>query len=312
MRVIGAVLDESGRASAVTADSRGGVLARRRGRAEAADRRGGLELLAGIVAELAGEDGVEAACVALPGGASDDEALALDGRLRPLALRMVDAREAVWAGATGLLPGIVLESGLWVDAYGGRWNGRREGTRGWGRFLGGDGGLYDLGLSALRRVAAALEGAEGPTMLVEKVLSVLPEPTTERLEAELEAGLAAPARAARLASIVIDTALEGDSVARELLDRAAERQARVARAILLRTGLGYARPLVVPRGPMAEGAGLFAHFLRRAVRELLPGALLSPGRFEPAVGAALLLLGLEEEDPQRMLRTPAWSAAEAS
>ncbi|MBX5465660.1 MAG: hypothetical protein IRZ26_08935, partial [Clostridia bacterium] len=152
----------------------------------------------------------------------------------------------------------------------------------------------------------------GPTMLVEKVLSVLPDPTARGLEAELEAGLAAPERAARLASIVVDTALEGDAAARELLDRAADRQARVARAVLLRTGMGYARPLVVPRGALSEGTGLFAHFLRRAVRDLLPGALLATARFEPAVGAALLLLGLEAEEPQRMLQRPAWRALELS
>ncbi|MDI3317691.1 MAG: hypothetical protein QJR14_08770, partial [Bacillota bacterium] len=306
MRVIGAVLGESGEVTAAAAEARSGLLALRRERADGPEgaRGPGLERLALLAGGLAAETGADAACLALPGSASDEEALALEARLRPLALRMVDAREAVWAGATGLLPGIVLEVGLWVEAYGGRWNGRREGTRGWGRFLGGDGGLYDLGLMALRRVAAALESAEGPTMLVEKVLSVLPDPSPERLEAELAAGLATPRRASQLASLVIDTALEGDAAARELLDRAADRQARLARAILLRTGLGYARPLVVARGALAEGSGLFSQFLRRAVRELLPGALLSPARFEPAVGAALLLLGLEEGDPQRMLREP--------
>jgi len=200
-----------------------------------------------------------------------------------------DALVALEAG-TRRGAAIVLISGTGSIAYGRDQHGQAARAGGWGYLLGDEGSGYWLGRNALRCVVRAADGRGRQTSLTPRVLAHYGVSTPQELVQSIAGPGTRPSAIAQLAGLVGDAALEGDALARHLIDRGGEELASAAESVARRLSLTTA-PLW-----LAGGTLLGVHALRDAVvRELaksVPELVPAPLAVDPALGAVYLACDL--------------------
>ncbi len=251
---------------------------------------GGVDAAVAAVGVVVAQVGVPTAlCVGAAGaGAAPDAARRL---AHELARRYPGARVAVTsdsvashAGALAGRPGSVLAVGTGTVALAVTASGRRTQLDGWGPWLGDDGGGAWIGREALRGVLLAREGRGPATSLTGAAeqrygdLAALP--------ATLAAGATARATAA-FAPDVVAAADAGDTLARDVLDRAVSWWAELAAAAVAAAG----EPTLAVVGGLADvlhptwPAGVTPV---AAAGTALEGALLLAGRTDLPHEAAVV------------------------
>jgi glucosamine kinase len=131
--------------------------------------------------------------------------------------------EAAFQDAFGEGPGILLLAGTGSVAWGRRVDGDEARAGGWGHLVGDEGSGWALGLGALRAVLRAADGRGPETSLaraVPRALDLSPHAFAEALVPWVAE--ASKSRVASLAQVVAAEASAGDTVARSLLEGAAE------------------------------------------------------------------------------------------
>ncbi len=172
----------------------------------------------------------EAACLGMSGGTADKADL-LRELLVSNHIQITDDPDIALAGATSGKPGIVVISGTGSVAFG--QNGRGETARigGWGYIYGDEGSAFDIGRQGLRSVMREYEGWGGRTTLTPLYL----ETTGAADPYELLHLFYKPEwprqRVAQLAKLIDQAAEEGDSVARGILNQAAQQLAMLATSV---------------------------------------------------------------------------------
>ncbi|HET9947436.1 MAG TPA: BadF/BadG/BcrA/BcrD ATPase family protein [Longimicrobiales bacterium] len=187
-------------------------------------------------------------------------------------------------------PGILLVAGTGSIGWARSAAGRIGRVGGWGQLLGDEGSGYALGLGALRAVARAEDGREGPTLLRDLVLRAL------RLSDPADlipwAGAARKADVAALVPVVLEAEERGDAAARALVARAVADLAEHVTAILARLGPWSAPPPLHLWGGLIGEGGPLRERLFRALTAL--PVQLQEGRIDPEMGAAALALAMLE------------------
>ena len=172
-------------------------------------------------------------------------------------------------------------------------------------------GGCELGEQVLQAVYAAELGLGPETSLTEGVLSFFEVATIEEVLHSITArGVDwSFRRQARLAPVLLDEAARGDDVAREIITRAAERNADAALAAANAVGLRH-EPfrLVLNGGVLRHPSGLLSDAICWRIEAVAPDVTTVSDPPEPVVGAVLMALDLTEgpnapEVAQRLVAT---------
>jgi N-acetylglucosamine kinase-like BadF-type ATPase len=267
----------------------------------------GMARLQALVAELRGAAGVApgvlpaAAVLALAGADYPSDERRLRAAVAPLGLAArVDVVNDTWAGlraGTDRGWGIVLICGSGTNAAGLAPDGRRWRFPAVGTIAGDWGGGGDIGMDGLRAAVRAWDGRGPATILRERIPEAAGLRRVEALVRVLYEGRTS-LRVRSFAPVVFRAAMDGDAVARGIIDHQADELAAMAAAIARRLRLTRSDPDVVLAGAVfdTDDAAFFER-LEMGVRRAIPRARLVRCRRSPAHGAALLALDALEERP---------------
>ena len=202
---------------------------------------------------------------------------------------IVKDAEATLMGALGSRRGLIIIAGTGMIAYGedGRGNSVRAG--GWGTHL-DEGSGYALGIAALRAVAAEADGTGLATDLTSKVRTYLNIDESIQLVPWLYDPQRKPSDVAALAPLVLDAAEAGDSVATNLVARAADSLADTAVAAYRKLQQKDERLPISYGGSLIEKSSFYYGIVDQAIRTRLPEASLQPPLEKSVIGSAALAL----------------------
>jgi len=233
----------------------------------------------GPEAEFAG------ACLGMSGGAEDKRDL-IASIVKAGALEVTDDARIALLGATGGGPGIIVIAGTGSIARGQNRAGKRARAGGWGYIFGDEGGGFDLVRQSLRAALRHEEGWGPATTLGPLLLEATGASSANELLHWFYTRDFPRDRVAGYAPLVDRAALEGDGVARTLLQQAAQQLATLSgnvRAQLFEKGESV---LVVPIGGLFRSKVIAEWF--RILIELEPGSTVGVARYDPACGALLV------------------------
>lgn len=218
------------------------------------------------------------------GGPADKEALLHEIGLAEHIHVDNDALIAL-SGATAGEPGIITIAGTGSIAYGRNAAGKSARAGGWGFAFGDEGGGFDLTRQALR-AALRMEEGWGPST---SLRAVLLEATGEKdanslLHAFYTTSYPRP-KIASFSKLVDQAAMDGDGVARDLLNAAAQQLAGYAGAVRGQLFEQGETARVAYIGGVWKSEWLRARFT--SLVELVDGNVVGPPIFPPAAGALL-------------------------
>jgi N-acetylglucosamine kinase-like BadF-type ATPase len=226
----------------------------------------------------------EAACFGMSGGPEDKHAI-LASILR--AGRLIVTTDAViaLAGATSAGLGIAVIAGTGSIAFGRNAEGRVARAGGWGYAFGDEGGGFDTVRQALRAALRMEEGWGPPTSLRAALLAATGLLSANEMLHRFYGDAWPRARVAALGPLVDAAALQGDGVAVEILNRAAQELALLAAAVRAQLWKPGEAVEVAYIGGVFQSRTLLERF-RRLV-ELEDGDRCGPPLRSPAEGALL-------------------------
>jgi N-acetylglucosamine kinase-like BadF-type ATPase len=262
----------------------------------------GVDRLAGLVAQVRSAAGLESdgplpevAVYALAGAdtPADDRRLLRAIAARGLATRDIvlnDAFAPIRAGSEQGW-GVALICGSGVNAAGIAPDGRRARLAALGPISGDWGGGGDIGLTALGLAVRARDGRGARTTLETFVPAAFGYGRPIDLTRAIEAGTIPHSRLRELSPVVFRAAVDGDAVARSILDRQADELVRMAGAVIGQLSLARLRPdVVLAGGVFAAREPIFEARIRDGIQRIAPGATVHGAQAHPVVGAALLAL----------------------
>lgn len=193
---------------------------------------------------------------------------------------------AALAGGTALAPGVVIISGTGSIAFGVDEHGRRARAGGWGPLLDDEGSGYSIGRAVLRAAMRAHDGRGAPTLVADAVRARFGIASLTALKAAVRG--ASIDEIASIAPLAIDAAAAGDPVAARILERAGDGLAAMVAAVARALGWMQNRFTLVATGGVLGEEGPVAGLMMKALDARACPAVLTPARFPPEIGAALL------------------------
>lgn len=235
-----------------------------------------------------------AVCLGMAGVDRRDDGVIIRDVMRRLGFRsnaliVNDALIALVAGA-GASPGVVVISGTGSIAYGVSHHGVAARSGGWGPTLGDEGSGYWIGRRALAAVMRDADGRGPQTDLTRLVLHHFSLPRPDALVAEIYHQPQGRRAIASLGTVVDGAREDGDPVAIDIMNHAADELALAASSVISRLDMrGEQFPILLAGGMLRESVWLSAE-VRRRMAEVAPRALVGPLTHEPAVGAVRLAI----------------------
>jgi N-acetylglucosamine kinase len=226
----------------------------------------------------------QSACFGMSGGPADKQKI-LAGMLKTELLTVTTDAVIALAGATAGGPGIITIAGTGSIAYGRNAAGHSARAGGWGYIFGDEGGGFDIVRQALRAVLRHEEGWGPETSLrVALLAATAARDANELLHRFYTQDWPRP-RIASLARLVDVEAVRGDSVALEILRKAARRLAMLAASVRGQLWDRGAPVLVVPIGGVFQSRIVLEQFRLRV--ESVAGNQCGKPAHVPAAGALL-------------------------
>jgi glucosamine kinase len=192
-----------------------------------------------------------------------------------------------WAAATGATPGVGVISGTGSNVLGVGAQARPWRAGGWGHVLGDEGSGYWLSVQSIKASLRERDGTGPPTALSAAAVRFF---GVDSVEAVASLVYSKPLSKGELAAFAIETARaanEGDTVARELYERAAAELGEQVKAAIRETALEGAFPVGLIGGGFKAGA-VFVEPLSAAIHELAPQARIGTVSMAPVGGCVLL------------------------
>jgi N-acetylglucosamine kinase-like BadF-type ATPase len=293
--------------TALIGDERGRVIGRGEGgpcnHASAAEGRARLEgavaASLGAACREAGLDGstvtFRAACFGMSGGPDDKQAI-LAGVLRAGRLLVAHDAAIALAGATAAGQGIVVIAGTGSIAFGCNAAGRTARSGGWGYIFGDEAGAFDIARQATRAALRMEEGWGPPTALRRALLEATSAQSANHALHDFYSPAWPRSRVATLAPLVDAAAVNGDAVALQILDRAAQDLALLAAAVRGQLWLAGDAVEVAYIGGVFQCGRLLERF--RMLAEFEEGTRCHPPIHGPAEGALLEAYRSEGLNPE--------------
>jgi len=226
----------------------------------------------------------EAACFGMSGGPADKQAIL--AKVIPARILVVthDALIAL-VGATGGEPGVITIAGTGSIAFGRNAAGETARAGGWGYLFGDEGGGFDIVRQALRAALRFEEGWGPPTALHAMLLEATgARDANDALH--IFYTLDWPrSRVAALAVRVDEAAVQGDTVARDILHSAAQNLAALCTSVRSRLWKTGETARIAAVGGVFHSRMLSERF--RTLLELEEGNRCVPALHGPAEGALL-------------------------
>lgn len=265
--------------------------------AELTARRSVVTAVESALAQTERAPRIASCCISMTGSADFAERV-ISERFRPERIDVLgsDAIAALAAGA-GRAVGLVVIAGTGSVAYAANRNGRSVDRGGWGWFMGDEGSGFWIANQALRAAALGLDGVGPSTRLTELLPALLGVSTLREVYNIVTGGLIDRPRIAALARPVIELAMEGDGVAAQILDGAAQALERlVVGTATAAPWLGADERTVVFGGGVLSPTSPLAAALGGRLTHSLPGFTVAGAGLPPVAGAYFLSLqaaGLE-------------------
>lgn len=244
--------------------------------------------------EEAGIPKGDIACIVLGmagvGRAEDEEVIAEVIRSLGWSCRVLCCSDALVAlvGAFGNGPGIILIAGTGSICLGRDEAGNLVRCGGWGYLLDDVGSGYFIGQQAVVAGLRAWDGRGKQTRLrslveerfgLRSIEGVVRKIYIEGMNREATAGLA---------PMVFAAADGGDEVAQEIVERAGRGLGEMVKTVAVELGWEGRKVRVSYAGGVFERANAVIPWIHREVAKVSEDVEISPPRFEPSVGAALL------------------------
>jgi N-acetylglucosamine kinase-like BadF-type ATPase len=226
----------------------------------------------------------ESACLGFSGGPADKESI-LREILNCKRITVTDDALIALAGATAGEPGLIVIAGTGSIAFGRNGAGKTARAGGWGYIFGDEGSAFDIARQALRAALRYEEGWGPPTALRQALLHESgSRDANEALHRFYTSDFSRP-RIASFARSVDRAAAEGDAVAIQIVETAAQQLATVAGAVRAQLFSAGERTLVAYSGGVFRSARLLERF--RILVELEEGSSVAAPVYGPAAGALI-------------------------
>ncbi len=232
------------------------------------------------------------------------------GRAVPAAdvLVLNDTFAALRAGATRPW-GIALICGQGINGAAVGVDGKRVRFAGVGSIAGDWGGAGSVGMAGLGAAARARDGRGPRTALESTIPAAVGLRRPEAVTRAYYTGRLDERRIGELAPVVFATAMEGDAVARSIIDRLADELVGMAAALARRAHLVRQAPEVVLGGGVFRTPDVDFHGrIEAGIRSAIPAATRIPLGAPPVLGAALIgldaLAGGDERGERADTSTP--------
>lgn len=192
-----------------------------------------------------------------------------------------DATIALTAGL-GETKGIVLIAGTGSIAYGINQDGHVTRAGGWGHVISDEGSGYAVGRQALCRAVKSGENRDKETILLARIMKHIGVSDQDGVIGFINRPTTSKAAIAALTEVVAAAACEGDAVATELLDEAADSLAALVESVITRGFPSGQLVRVCTYGGVINNVPV----IRQRIAERLAGkALLVLSDKEPVMGA---------------------------
>jgi N-acetylmuramic acid 6-phosphate etherase len=235
---------------------------------------------------------VAAAVVALAGSDRDENRRVVErwAQERRLArrVRVVNDAMPVLFAASGQGTGVALVCGTGSFCFGRSHDGRTARSGGWGYLFGDEGSAYAMAVAGLRAAAMAADGRGPATRLLDAFLGRLDLRRPDELVLSVYAMAADRAAVASLAEEVTRAADDGDAVAQEIVQRAAEDLSAMVGAVARKLDFSTAAfPLALAGGVLLGDKSLVGRLVAQIrASKLDPDPVRSVE--EPVIGAVNL------------------------
>lgn len=180
-------------------------------------------------------------------------------------IRITNDAELVLSGNPGGI-GIALIAGTGSIAFARNESGQTGRSGGWGHIFGDEGSAWYLAVEGLRAVAASVDGRGPSTSLTESLMVHWQVSTPQHLILKVYSPAVRKGDIAAAAPVVVESARQGDAVARRLLQSAGQQLSTLVTSLLQRI------PFDIPPSVAATGGLLLqSPELREHLRQSLIG-----------------------------------------
>jgi N-acetylglucosamine kinase-like BadF-type ATPase len=160
-------------------------------------------------------------CCGMSGGAEDKDGL-IRSILRTDHLRVVTDGEIALTGAFAGMPGIIVIAGTGSLSLGRNASRKLARAGGWGYIFGDEGSAFDIARQATRAALRFEEGWGPKTDLHPMLLEASGEPTANAMLHRFYSEAWPRSRVAQFAMLVDAATMQGDAIARAIMDQAAQ------------------------------------------------------------------------------------------
>lgn len=232
---------------------------------------------------------VSAAC-GLAGVRRTDLRMRVRERIRQrLGIKLIevvtDADIALY-GASKDEAGLIIIAGTGSIALGKNEKGEKAVAGGWGPLAGDEGGGAGIARRALQAIAKASDGRGEQTKLSRKAMQYFRAGKSEDILVAIYAPQIDNMKIAGFAKFVVEAAIEGDTVAQEILSEAGHELGTAANAVIQRLKLGRKKFSIAKIGSIFRAGELITKPLLETVHKIAPKAYLIEPLLPPAAAAA--------------------------
>jgi N-acetylglucosamine kinase-like BadF-type ATPase len=200
---------------------------------------------------------------------------------------VTDAEIALF-GTTFGKPGLVVIAGTGSICLGKNDRGEMAISGGWGPLAGDEGGGAGIAQIALHTVAKASDGRGRKTALTEKAAEYFRASGPENLIVAIYSPQVDNLRIAGFARLVVETALDGDAVAVEILNDAGRELGVAACAVIKKLKLEKRKVPIGCVGSVFNAGKLLTEPMLTVVRKTAPAAFLTEPLLKPSHAAAIM------------------------
>jgi N-acetylglucosamine kinase-like BadF-type ATPase len=200
-----------------------------------------------------------------------------------------DAVTALYGGVGGA-EGVILISGTGSICYGRNSEGETKRAGGWGHLIGDEGSGYYIGINAINRIARAHDGVEERTVMSDLILEHLKlENATGLIEYVYRSG-AGKSEIASLARLVDEAYTQGDSIAEEILLKAAFELFLISKAVIDSLKLNSKEATLAVNGSVIEKNQCISSEFKRLMKRNYPLVEVVNMKNDAAYGAVLMAI----------------------
>lgn len=206
--------------------------------------------------------------------------------LRTKIIEVVTDAEIALYGATKNDAGLVIIAGTGSICLGRNKKGETALAGGWGPLAGDEGSGAGIARRALQTIAKASDGRGEPTNLSRKAADYFRAARAEDLIIAIYAPQVDSKKIAGFARLVVESAKEGDFIAKQILKEAGNELGTAATAVIRRLKLKKEKFPIAQVGSIFQAGELLTRTLAETVQKVAPQAFFIEPLLPPAAAAA--------------------------